>query len=245
MLKPATPFTFVSLFACSVLLLATGTAQAQNGAQRASGDEKRCQANTSGASGKANEADFDGTYSACSLVNGFIGFGARTNDGTNQTPEFSLGESDQVLRHPQSPNKDHRLANLLAQQGGSGSEGGLRTGRASGEYRFGTRDFVSVQESQPIDDADGYHGAPRAYAGARSEYAPFVSSSSRETGSPAGGGGGVGGGGVGGGIDGGSNGGSLVPPVTPAVPEPETWAMLMAGLGLLAFAGRRKAGRKA
>lgn len=245
MLKPITRLPISALVLAAALALCGGSAQAQSTQQQSNTDDKGCQANTSGASGKTNEADFDGTYSACSLVNGFIGFGARTNDGTNQTPEFSLGESDQVLRHPQSPNKDHRLANLLAQQGGSGSEGGLRTGRAGGEYRFGTRDFVSVQENQPIDDVDGYRGVPRAYAGARSEYAPFVISSSRETGSPAGGGGGVGGGGVGGGIDGGSNGGSLVPPVTPAVPEPETWAMLMAGLGLLAFAGRRKAGRKA
>lgn len=245
MLNPIIQLPTRALVLVAALALCGGSAQAQSTQQQSNTNDKGCQANTSGANGKANETNLDGTYSACSLVNGFIGFGARTNDGKNQTPEFSLGESDQVLRHPQSPNKDHRLANLLAQQGGNGSEGGLRTGRAGGEYRFGTRDFVSVQESQPVDDAGGYHGAPRAYAGARSDYAPFVSSSSRDTGLPAGVGGGVGGGGVGGGIDGGSNGGSLVPPVTPAVPEPETWAMLMAGLGLLAFAGRRKASRKA
>jgi hypothetical protein len=29
-------------------------------------------------------------------------------------------------------------------------------------------------------------------------------------------------------------------PVTPAVPEPETWAMLLAGLGLVGFAARRR-----
>jgi TctA family transporter len=58
----------------------------------------------------------------------------------------------------------------------------------------------------------------------------------------------VGGGGAGGGIDSGNNGsggGAIVPPITPAVPEPGTWAMLMAGLGLLALALRRKAGRQA
>ncbi|MBL8504667.1 MAG: PEPxxWA-CTERM sorting domain-containing protein, partial [Rhodocyclaceae bacterium] len=30
------------------------------------------------------------------------------------------------------------------------------------------------------------------------------------------------------------------PEITAAVPEPETWALLLAGLGLLGFAARRK-----
>ncbi|MCY1313806.1 hypothetical protein D9M70_643630 [compost metagenome] len=49
---------------------------------------------------------------------------------------------------------------------------------------------------------------------------------------------GVGGGGSGGGF----TGGSILPvtPEIPAVPEPETYAMLLAGLGLVALARRRK-----
>lgn len=236
-------FTTIPRLPASALIFAaalcSGAVHAQNAPSASNANDNRCQASTSGANGSASDADLDGTYSACSLANGFIGFGARTNDGSNQTPEFGLGESDQVLRHPQSGDRDHRLANLLAQQGDNGSQGGLRTGRAGGEYRFGTRDFVSVQESPVIDDAGGYHGAPRAMRGASDKYAALVTSSGFDTGTPAGGGG-VGGGGAGGGIDSSSNGNSLVPPVTPAVPEPGTWAMLMAGLAVLAFAARRK-----
>lgn len=237
MLSRVTRLPASAMFIAAVLC--SGVAQAQNTQQAANANDNKCQTSTSGANGKASDADLDGTYSACSLANGFIGFGARTNDGTNQTPEFGLGESDQVLRHPQAGERDHRLANLLAQQGDNGTQGSLRTGRASGEYRFGTRDFVSVQESPTIDNTGGYRGATRGIRGASDEYAALVTSSGFETGAPAGGGG-VGGGGAGGGIDSGSNGNSLIPPVTPAVPEPGTWAMLMAGLAVLSFAVRRK-----
>ncbi|MGK5079760.1 PEP-CTERM sorting domain-containing protein [Janthinobacterium sp. HLX7-2] len=237
-----------ALVLATALALCGGNAQAQSAQQPSTTDDKGCQANTSGANGKANDADLDGTYSACSLVNGFIGFGARTNDGTNQAQEFGTGESDQVLRNPQFGKQDHRMANLLAQQGDDSAGAGSRTGRSGGQYRFGARDFVAGQEQPPIDDAGGYRGAARTYADAGSAYAPLLFSSSSETGAPDGQAD-VGGGGSAGGIDSGGNtiggGGAVVPPITPAVPEPETWAMLLAGLGLLAFAGRRKAARTA
>lgn len=241
MSKHMPKFSMNTLILGAALALFGGSAHAQDVQQSSNADQKGCQASTSGANANANDADLDGTYSPCSLVNGFIGFGARTNDGLGQTPEFGKGESDQVLRYPQSGNKGHRLASLLGQQGDTGNSGGVRVNHGGGEYRFGTRDFVAVEEKSVIDDAGGYRGAGRAYLGAGSELMPFVTSSSRDTGAPAGNGG-VGGGGSAGGIDSGRNtgGGAIVPPITPAVPEPETWAMLMAGLGLLAFAIRRK-----
>ncbi|MGK5044645.1 PEP-CTERM sorting domain-containing protein [Janthinobacterium sp. GB4P2] len=245
MLKTIIQFPTSALVLAAALALYGGSVQAQSAQQPSNANEQGCQASTSGANAKANDADLDGTYSACSLVNGFIGFGARTNDGTSQAQEFGQGESDQILRYPQSGDMGHRLASLQGQQDDTGMGSGARAGRSGGEYRFGTRDFVAVEEKQPIDDAGGYRGAGRAYIGVGSEYVPFIMSSGHEAGTPAGNGG-VGSGGSTGGIDSGRNtgGGAIVPSVTPAVPEPETWAMLMVGLGLLAFAGRSKAGSK-
>ena len=67
----------------------------------------------------------------------------------------------------------------------------------------------------------------------------MVASSLSENLPTTGGSSGVGGGGAAGGLN---TSGGLIPttPEVPAVPEPETWAMLLAGLGLVALAGRRK-----
>ncbi|CAM2828835.1 PEP-CTERM sorting domain-containing protein [Janthinobacterium lividum] len=248
MLKPATPSKFASLFACSVLLLAASTAQAQNDAQRASGDDKRCQATgaASNAGGKAKDADLDSTYSACSLVDGFIGFGARINDGTSTPPEFGSGASDQELRNPQFGGGGHRLGNQFADAGDTAGGTRARPARDTGSYQFGTRDFVTSQEFPPIDGGAGYRGPGRAYHGATGTdtYAPLITSASRGTGSPAGGSS-VGGGGATGGIDSGNSGIGVPRPPIAVVPEPETYAMLIAGLGLVAFAARRKRSVKA
>ncbi|PHV20362.1 hypothetical protein CSQ92_19625 [Janthinobacterium sp. BJB446] len=248
MLKPAPPSKFASLFACSVLLLAASTAQAQNDAQRASGDDKRCQATgaASNAGGKAKDADLDSTYSACSLVDGFIGFGARINDGTSTPPEFGSGASDQELRNPQFGGGGHRLGNQFADAGDTAGGTRARPARDTGSYQFGTRDFVTSQEFPPIDGGAGYRGPGRAYHGATGTdtYAPLITSASRGTGSPAGGSS-VGGGGATGGIDSGNSGIGVPRPPIAVVPEPETYAMLIAGLGLVAFAARRKRSAKA
>lgn len=246
MLKPATPFKFVSLFTCSVLLLATGSAQAQNGAQRASGEDKRCQATgaASNAGGKAKDADLDSTYSACSLVDGFIGFGARINDGTSTSPEFGSGASDQEFRRPQFGSDGHRLGNQFADAADAAGGTRARPARDTGSYQFGTRDFVTSQEFPPIDGAAGYRGPGHAYHGGNDTYVPLITSASRDTGSPAGGSS-VGGGGATGGIDSGNRGIGVPTPPTAVVPEPETYAMLIAGLGLVAFAARRRRSVKA
>ncbi|MBG6220160.1 MULTISPECIES: PEP-CTERM sorting domain-containing protein [unclassified Janthinobacterium] len=248
MLKPATPFKFASLFACSALLLATATAQAQNGAQRASGDEKRCQAtgSSSNTGGKAKDSDLDSTYSACSLVDGFIGFGARINDGTSTPPEFGSGASDQELRNPNFGGSGHRLSNQFADSGDTAGGARTRPARDTGGYRFGTRDFVTSQDFPPINGAAGYRGQGRAQQGAAGAdiYAPLITSASRDTNSPAGGSS-VGGGGATGGIDTGNSGIGIPTPPIAVVPEPETYAMLLAGLGLVAFATRRKRSVKA
>lgn len=248
MFKPATPTKFVSLIAASVVLLATTTAQAQNSQQRTSGDEKRCQATgaAANAGGRAKDADLDSTYSACSLVDGFIGFGARINDGTSTQPEFGNGASDQVLRYPQSGDNGHRIGNQFTEAVEAAGGSRTRTPRDAGNYQFGTRDFVSSQDFPPIDGAAGYRAPGRTYHGAAGAdaYAPLISSGERETSTPSGGSS-VGGGGATGGLDTGNNGiGTSTPPIA-VVPEPETYVMLLAGLGLVAFAARRKRVTKA
>ena len=242
MLKPRTPYSVLGTALAAALFLTAGMAQAQATAAQADNNSKRCEAANADGSGKAGEFNPDSSSSACSLANGFVNFGARSNDGVGATPEFGTGESDQVLRAPAFSGNNHRLTNALGQSADAGYGSSPTLLASTGEHHFGSRDFLYAQE-EPAIEGRGYQ-AGRALA-SNDVYAPLLTSSGGDVLPPAGGGG-VGGGGAGGGFDrsgGGSinpgGNGGVVPPI-PAVPEPETYAMLLAGLGLLSWIGRRR-----
>lgn len=240
--------TFATLATTMLLASTTLQAQAQNSTERSSANEKRCQATgAANSGGKVKDADLDSTYSACSLVDGFIGLGSRINAGTSAPPEFGSGASDQVLRRPQFDGDGHRLANQLANAGDSSGAMRQRLGRDDGSYAFGTRDFVASQTTEEIEDFGAYRAPGRSYnRSAADNDLPLIASAARSSDAPAGSGSGVGSGGAAGGMDTGNSAIGLptAPPVA-AVPEPATYAMWLAGLSLAALARRRVQQRKA
>ncbi len=235
------------------LLLATaimafaGSAMAQTQTQAQPRDnQKSCQASTKDANGNAKDGNLDGTYSACSLADGFISGSTRTNDGKKPTPEFAGKVSDQELRKFDFDDGTHRLAiKTIPGKGATIPDGKLLSTDDNG-FRFGTRDFVAAEQIYPLDELGANGAAGRAQnrravstsSNADSE-TPLIMASSLSDSAPLGNASGVGTGGAGGGLN---NGGGLIPttPAVPAVPEPATWAMLLAGLALVALAGRRK-----
>ncbi|MGK5027851.1 PEPxxWA-CTERM sorting domain-containing protein [Janthinobacterium sp. RB2R34] len=213
-------------------------------------NQKSCQASTSSANGNAKDANLDGTYSACSLADGFISGSTRANDGKQKTPDFTGVVSDQELRKFDSADSTHRLAIKASSGNDAVISGGKILAADDNQFRFRTRDFVAAEEVYPLDETAAYGAAGRALnrsrSGSADNQAPLLVASSLSENLPTttGDSSGVGGGGAAGGLN---TSGGLVPttPAVPAVPEPETWAMLLAGLGLVAFAGRRKLAKTA
>ncbi|WP_426072804.1 PEP-CTERM sorting domain-containing protein [Janthinobacterium sp. DSP2-3-3] len=235
-MKKFTPSLHLSLLAiAATLVLSAGSAAAQTAAPAAA-DHKRCEANDAGTNGNASEADMNSTYSACRLANGAIGMGWRTNDGKGSTPDFSGEESSQVLRKPHFDSRGHDLSQFDTDSRTRTKGLGRGVKQDGFNYSSGTRDFVAQERLEPFSGGEGYRGMGRAMP---EQYAPLLTSS--DTALPAAaGGGGVGSGGAGGGIEGrGITPNTILPPVL-AVPEPETYAMLLAGLGMVTFMGRRK-----
>lgn len=229
--------TQTTVFATLILALCSNAAWAQNGSQRSSVDEHRCQATNTNPGSSTQKADLESTYSACSLVDGFIGFGARINDGIGDTSGFGSTMSDQLLGRPELGENGHRLASQLGEMSNPLGNSGARLGRTTGNYTFGTRDFVALENNQAIEDAGGYRGSGRNLhsANGSSDEEAFVGSPASAQRQPAGGNG-IGGGGANGGIDSGSK--IDVTPI-PAIPEPQSYALMLAGLALLAAIGKR------
>lgn len=235
-MKKFTPAVHLSLLAiAATLALSTGSATAQT-AVPAAADNKRCEADNAGTNGNASEADMNSTYSACRLANGAVGMGWRTNDGKGSTPEFGNEESSQVLRKPHFDSRGHDLTQFDTDASTRAKGLGRGVKQDGFDYSSGTRNFVAQEKLEPFSGGEGYGVVGRAMP---EQYASLLTSS--DTAPPAAaGGGGVGAGGAGGGIEGSGTTPNVVLPPVLAVPEPETYAMLLAGLGLVAFMGRRK-----
>lgn len=235
MLKSFFRLTKVSVLTTTILLIHSGNAFARDDTQRSGANQNRCEATGAGSGNSTEKADLDSTYNACSLVDGFIGFGARINDGVGDTSGFGSKTSDQIFDHQKFESNTHRLANLT-DANAPFSANGERLGRTTGNYSFGTRDFFALEEN-PIRYGGGAHqGIGNRYLGSTDYDAPLITSSgSRQT--PPAGGSGIGGGGANGGLDSGSN--VDVAPI-PAIPEPQTYLLMLAGLGLLSIFSRRQ-----
>lgn len=236
MLQSFFHLTKISVLTATILLIQSGSALAQDGTQRSGGDQNRCQATGAGSGNSTEKADLDSTYNACSLVDGFIGFGARINDGVGDTSGFGSKTSDQIFDHQKFDSNTHRLANLT-DANAPFSANGDRLGRTTGNYSFGTRDFFALAENPVRYDGGAHQGIGHRYLGSADYDAPLLTSSgSRQT--PPAGGSGIGGGGANGGLDSGSN--VDVAPI-PAIPEPQTYLLMLAGLALVSLFSLRQA----
>ncbi|MEG2029641.1 MAG: PEP-CTERM sorting domain-containing protein [Janthinobacterium sp.] len=240
MLKRVSPFHPRTVVLGVTLMLCSGLLQAQNHEAQ---DDSRCQAtNNDNLAGK--NADMDGTYNACRLVNGKIGYASRPNTGNSENPGFDKDNATPSLRKPQFDNSNHQLSNPYDDSNTVASGGNGRRLRAYASPNFGARDFIAQPEDENLlPEAGGYRGGQLA-SRAAPEYASLLRRSP-ETGSDSGyTEGGAGGGGAGGGLDSGGSGAIPNVPTIPAVPEPSSYAMIVAGLALMGFAARRKRAKK-
>ncbi|MEG1056270.1 MAG: hypothetical protein RSF79_30030, partial [Janthinobacterium sp.] len=140
MLKPITRFTTPLLLLAAALSMSPITASAQGNTQRNQADNsKRCEVTGGGAQaqqGKAGDADMESTYSSCRLLDGYVGFGARTNDGTGETPTYGADDAMPDLRKPYMAGRTHSLG-LLGEEEGSGA-GNARSGKLGGMHASNT-----------------------------------------------------------------------------------------------------------
>ena len=240
MLKRVTHFHPPTLVLSMTLMLCSGLLHAQNHEAQ---DDSKCQA-TSNDNLAGKNADMDGTYNACRLVNGKIGYASRPNTGNSETPAFDKDESTPSLRKPQFDNSNHQLSNPYGESNATSSSGSGRRLQSHDTPRFGARDFIAQQEDENLlPEAGGYRGG-RPAARTPPEYASLVRSTP-EAGLDSGfSESGAGGGGAGGGLDSGGSGAIPNIPTIPAVPEPANYAMVIAGLALMGLAARRKRAKK-
>lgn len=233
-LHPRTLAFTVTLMLCSGLLHAQ-THETQ--------DDSKCQA-TSNDNLAGKNADMDGTYNACRLVNGKIGYASRPNTGNSESPAFEKDNSTPSLRKPQFDNSNHQLSNPHGESNATaGGDNGRRL-QSHNPQRFGTRDFIAQQEDENLlPEAGGYRGG-RAAARTAPEYASLARSASEAGLDSSFSESGAGGGGASGGLDSGGSGAIPNIPTIPAVPEPASYAMVIAGLALMGLVTRRKRAKK-
>lgn len=219
-----------AIFAFIPAAQAQGKAQAQN-------SEKRCAATdaSSGQQARAKDGDMNAMSSNCRLINGDIGRDSMTNDGSSDDQAFGRKKEDQSFNRWNEDDGTHALRN------GGGLSGNGRTGgggmpRVTQDTSLGSTDeFAQPQNNSLL----GWGGAQAPAYGRMAMATPDDTSLlTRGASLPGavGNGGGIGGGGAAGGLQGRQDTATELP----AIPEPHTYAMVLAGLGLVAFAARRK-----
>lgn len=240
MLKRVTPFHHRALAISVTLMLCSGLLHAQDNTAQ---DDSKCQA-TSNDNLAGKNADMNGAYNACRLVNGKIGYASRPNTGNSENPGFDKDNATPSLRKPQFDNTDHQLSNPYGDSNAANSSGAGRRLQSFPTTNFGARDFIAQQKDENLlPEAGGYRGG-QSISGAPAQYASLLRSSPEaglDSGSAPSG---AGGGGAGGGLDSGGSGALPNIPTIPVVPEPSSYAMLFAGLALMGFAARRKSAKK-
>lgn len=241
MLKPITRFTTPLLLLAAALAMSPMAASAQGNTQRNQTDNsKRCEVADGGApaqQGKAGDADMESTYSSCRLLDGYVGFGARTNDGTGETPTYGADDAMPDLRKPYMAGRTHSLG-LLGEEEGSGAAN-ARSGKVGGMHASDTGTYQFAQ-NEKFNDWEPAHQPGMVHSTFPGDDTRLLASSELGGNLPPSAGG-VGGGGATGGLDSGRN--TPIVPVTPPIspiPEPQTYLMMVVGLGLIAVATRRK-----
>jgi hypothetical protein len=240
MLKPITRLTTPLLLLAAALTMAPMTASAQGSTQRNQADNsKRCEVADDGAQarqGKAGDADMESTYSSCRLLDGYVGFGARTNDGTSETPTYGADDAMPDLRKPYVAGRTHSLG-MLGEEDGSGA-GNARRGKLGG-MNASDADTYQFAQNEKFNDWEPAYQPGMVHANLPADDMRLLASGDIG-GNPPPSAGGVGGGGSSGGIDSGRNTPSVpvTPPISP-IPEPQTYLMMFVGLCLVAVATRR------
>lgn len=232
-----TPTLHLALLASAMFALIPA-AQAQGKAQgNAQNNEKRCAATSesSGQQARANDGDMNAMSSNCRLINGDIGRDSMTNDGSSADQAFGRKKEDQSFNQWNEDDGTHALRNGGGLSGNSRTGGGGMPRVTQGTSLGATDEFAQPQDNSLL----GWGGAQAPAYGRMAMATPDDTSLlTRGASLPGavGNGGGIGGGGAAGGLQGRQD------TVTelPAIPEPHTYAMVLAGLGLVAFAARRK-----
>lgn len=247
MLKPITRFTTpLLLLLAAAVTMSPMTASAQGTTQRNQADDsKRCEVADGGRpaqQGKAGDADMESTYSSCRLLDGYVGFGARTNDGTGETPIYGADDAMPDLRKSYMAARSHSLG-MLGEDDGSGA-GNARSGKLSG-MNAGDKGTYQFAQNEKFNDWEPAHQPGIVHSNFPADDTRLLASSELGGNLPPSSGN-VGGGGATGGLDSGRNTPSVpvTPPISP-IPEPQTYLMMVVGLGLIAVATRWKFRRAA
>lgn len=241
MLKPSV-FSYAILIAMTAIGPATALAQ-QTSPRGQADNNKRCVVTESGASKRGNtgDADMESTYSSCRLLDGYVGMSGFVNEGTGQAADFAKDDATPNLRSSRIGGRTHALDMFNDDDNGAGKSGGIKKSSAVNLGQTGDDGFSSSDKFPEwrVAALPGY-----VQADAASDNPSLLASRDSGGGVPQTGGS-VGGGGSSGGIDGSGAGGSTITPVIPAVPEPQSYLMMLAGAAVLAWSARGQARKKA